>query len=248
MKPLLSLCLLLSTLIFTSCSKTDHSPEPEKPVENSTLQTDLVGKWVVASMNGRATAEAAFLEFLADSTYIISSITEKIEIGKYLSVSDKSAQLDGFGEVTRVAFSQGKITCLLSSSAGRQITITAVRTPEVATDNRTKLLARAWALTSDEDGEKLLTSDSDPNVKFDMDFIFSAAGTYLVVYKFQGQIEPGVKGNWKWHSTDQDKIVWWREGDLIDENQNLVLRTLAADLLKITNKTDDVDFNLTLKP
>ena len=250
MKNLFTIHLLIFVFFFISCSKDDKKiePEPENPAGTGTLQTDIIGKWIVSSISGRTTADGAFLEFMADSTYIIYNITEDIAIGKYVSDSDKSAKLQGFGEITGISLSQDKITCTLTSSAGRKFTIAAAKAQEIGTDDRTRLLARNWALTSEEDGGLLLTSDSDPTVKFDIDFTFSASGTYLVTYKFQGQIDPGVKGNWKWHSTAQDRIVYWLDGEQINENQNMLVRTLTANMLKLTDKNDVGDFNMTLKP
>jgi hypothetical protein len=248
MKSLSLFCFALLAMISLACTK-DHVviPDPETPSETLKLQTKVLGKWLVELTGGRTTSSNAFMEFMSDSTYIIYNITETVGVGHYEAVSEESLKLEGFGTISAIQFDQTKISCVLSVP-NKDISITGIREAEVMLDERTKLFARSWALTNLEDGGPLLTSDEDPNIKFDMDFVFSANGTYLNVLKYKGEVSPGVTGNWKWHSTLSDRVVWWRDGEAIDENQNLLIRELTPNFLKLTAKADnELDVLLTFK-
>lgn len=236
--------VLVVFALATSCSKDHVEPDPTSQTEKEKLQTSISGKWIVESSSGRTTADNAFLEFLSDGTYIVYNITDTLITGTFEATSGTGILLEGFGTLSEITFAQDKISFKLNFS-GRTLTIVANKSVKVATGERTMLLSRNWSITELEDGAKLLTADEDPNIRFNINVLFSASGTYLYQYSYQGKTFHFSMANWRWHSTDPDKVVFWQEGHEVDENTDfLVVRELNQEIFKITDNAN----NLTLVP
>jgi hypothetical protein len=194
-------------------------------------------------------SNTGFIEFLSGNTYIIYDNFGAFFSGKFEVKDGSSISLAGFGSISEIRFNDQKINFKINYAAsGKSIEVMANKAAEIAATDKTKLLcAHTWYVTDDEDGKSLVGNTIDRAT-----ILFSLSGTYLVQFFKSGKLVEAKVANWKWHTTDPNKIVYWWDDDLPNENTDYVLlRELTNSILKTReelNSNPVVYNNFVLKP
>lgn len=176
-------------------------------------------------------SSTGFVEFLNGNTYIISDGEGSVFTGKFEATDGSSISLAGFGSISEIRFSGQKIDFKVNYTAsGKSISIAANKAAEIAATDKGKLLcAHAWYVTDEEDGKDLVSGTVDR-----VTVLYSLSGTYLVQFFKSGKLVEAKVANWKWHSTDPNKFVYWWDDELPNENTDYVLlRELTNNIMKI---------------
>ncbi len=243
MNKIIALVFLLSVLIW-SCSKKadDVGPEPDKESSKITLQSDIIGKWMIEVPNARKAEKGAFIEFLSDSTYIIYNLTPSIVTGKYKATSNTEITLDKFGTASEVKIAQGKVSFKIVYS-GTTVLLSAIKSSPVDASDKTRLLAHYWSLNNEGDAALIFEGTDDLYGKQieKLTIRFSPSGTYMIELFNKGAVFRSEMSNWKWHSTKADRFVFWSGNEKVDEEKNFILIKELTD--KVLKTTEYVEFD-----
>jgi hypothetical protein len=248
-----AILFLLSVLMYACSKKSDDvEPVPGNGSSKITLQSDVVGKWMIETPNARKAEKGAFIEFLSDSTYIIYNLTPSAVSGKYKATSNTEITLDKFGSITEAKITKGKISFKIAYS-GVTVLVSGTKSNAVDVSDKTKQLSHIWSLNNEGDGMIVFVSEDDYYGKQieKLTIRFSPSGTYLVQMYNKGEVFRSDMINWKWHSSKSDRIVYWKEGQTAnDEVNNIIITEITNKVLKTTENTKQTDgelltFNLT---
>jgi len=221
---------IMIPLLLLSCNAENDIPsEQNDSAKIEQLRKDILGKWVFGSKNLRTTNNNSFIEFLKDTTFVVSLGSEKMYSDKFTIVNTSEISLENFGKVENILFKDDEINFGLSY-AGQKVVVNANKTVAFDDSAKTQLLSRGWEMTDQEDGK-----DTVANVG--RSFItFSSSGTYKIEVHSEGGTRH-VTGNynWKWHSTISNRIVYWHDrGEIDEDNRYMIIRELTPTSLKTT--------------
>lgn len=196
----------------------------------------------IASTNTMSTSTtSAFIEFLADGTFIILDSNGNVSIGDYTAKDGQTIDLSGFGSIKDIKFADGNIDCVIhytQSDSPKTLNIKAKKAVQISASDRTTLLCRTWQVerienkwsysnwneqTNDYDKvwehyiweNGLWTGDTEGLVEFNKFIVrFSVSGTYLAqIYDKQGKLIEATVEYWKWHPNDNNKFISWLPED-----------------------------------
>lgn len=102
----------------------------------------------IASTNTMSTSTTtAFIEFLADGTFIILDNNGNVSTGDYTAKDGQTIDLSGFGSIKDIKFENGNISCVIhyeQSGSAKTLTVKAKKAVQIAASERTTLLCRTW--------------------------------------------------------------------------------------------------------
>ena len=201
---------------------------------------------------------AGYIEFLSDSTYMIYDSQGNFTQGKFNALTGDSISLSNFGSLGGIKLGSSTLDFKLHYSAGSgTVTISANKAPAVASDSRTALLCRSWYLTNaDAGGDIIGSTDSYYNPATQqyedytidsLTFVITTSGTYIVQQFNKGTLKNADVANWKWHSTQSDRFVYYWDNDPIDEAHDyVIIRENTKTILKLS-EIDEENNNEELK-
>ena len=177
----------------------------------------------------------AFIEFLSNDRYLLSDTKGKLYSGSFEVDDDGSVALSGLGRISDIEVGDGDISFDFTPTESNQtIKATGSKVAEIEADDRTTKLVGTWELLPEEDGAAFYaepfevwgendTIASDTVMVERLTLTFTGSGTYaLTVYAEGGTVVDSYVQNWRWHSSDADKFVYWEEGWDVDEDEDYV--------------------------
>ncbi|NML22253.1 hypothetical protein HHL16_15320 [Pseudoflavitalea sp. G-6-1-2] len=235
--------LATAAALIASCSKSDSTPKPDTSRED--LKVNLTGKWTVPTSvleqlipttastgtdEAPASSTTTFVEFFADSTYVVAYTNYPIAYGKYVTVSGDSINIDGFGFAGGIRFNGNKIDFRLTEEdSKRTVPVTTTKEPVLATDERTGNINQKWYILKEENWQ-----ESYPETADSINVRFSNYGTMVMEgYKDKGLAMLQVN-NWKWHATESGKFQIYNQRDLNAPPAVMTVRELSKTSLKIS--------------
>jgi hypothetical protein len=158
---------------------TDNTEEPTNNGSAETLQKQILGKWVIddnsfiiesavakaglkaiasnhkastkiASTN-TANVSNAFIEFLADGTFIVFDNNGYVSTGNYTAKDGQTIDLTGFGAIKDIKFENDNINCVIHYD-NKTLTIKAKKSAVIPASDRAILLCRTWQVERIENG------------------------------------------------------------------------------------------------
>lgn len=199
-----------------------------------------------------------YIEFLSDSTYMIYDSEGNFTQGKFNALTGDSISLSNFGSLGGIKLGNSTLDFKLHySGSSTTVTISANKAPAVASDSRTALLCRSWYLTNaDAGGDIIGSTDSYYNPATQQDeyytidsltFVITTSGTYIVQQFNKGILKNADVANWKWHSTQTDRFVYYWDDEPFDEAHDyVIIRQNTTTILKLS-EIDEEDNNNELK-
>lgn len=196
--------------------------------------------------NGGATA---FIEFAADSTYILYDNNGQLVTGKFEAKSGDSIVLIGIGNLTGISVTGDKLGFkLFYNATSKTIAIVSNKMPVPPANDRAALLCRTWKLTSEASGadiigaEYTLYDENDKPYTITIDsaaFTISTNGTYLIQEFYTGKLWEARMANWTWHPSKSDYFLYsWEPGEF-DEDNDVHITALTASVLKLSEGWDE---------
>lgn len=225
------LIFLIVPIALLSCiAENTIDAESREPVSAEVLKSEILGRWTFDGENLKSLSENSFIEFSNPNTFVLSLRGEKFVSGKFSVDNSSTISLGDLGRIDKIVLSPGNVEFTLSYD-NKSVSLKGNRTTVNNSDDKTALLCRKWLMTNQEDGKDTLGGFVDRSL-----LTFSNSGTYLIEAYTNGNQAPAViSWNWKWHSTLSDRIVYWREGNEIEEDKKyIIIRELTQDTLKIT--------------
>nr|WP_121271678.1 hypothetical protein [Pedobacter schmidteae] len=220
------------------------------------------GKFARTSYTANVVAKTGFIEFLKNNTYLVYDADGNYFTGTFDVRDGQTIDLAGFGTINEIKFTQEKIDFIVNYTAqNKKLTISANRAVSIPLTERTELLTgKIWSVTGEEkgqatffnapidiqnsqDGSILLTSWVDK-----ITFLFSSSGTYSIHFYYQNKLLAVNMFNWKWHSTDANKLVYWGYSETVDEDQFEVIREITKDVLRWSNFDDGKEAKYVMRP
>ncbi len=203
----------------------------------STFLLPVVDQSFVVKRGGDAVN--GFIEFLSDSTFILSDEEMNVFTGRFTVKDGATISLAGFGEISEIKFTQNVINFIVSySSPNKKITIKANKAAAITLDDKTKMLTRNWLLTDEKDGKEIydegIETNPDGNEMQPVDkvtLLLSSSGTYLVQFFYANKLISAEVANWKWHRTDANKFVYWWEEEPTSQEED----DFSITVVRLTN-------------
>ncbi|UYQ94326.1 hypothetical protein MKQ68_04375 [Chitinophaga horti] len=259
-----------AAVMFTACSK-DDKPTPKPDGGATYVYTKVQGKWLFGeeviiptgkkaadSKSGlfgkrgnaqgkEASAIVSFVEFLSDSTFLVVDAMGATFKGSFTAKDSTTIDLKDFGTISGISFTEGKINFKLTYK-DQQIVVAANKAPQIAADDRNKLICRTWYLTKEEDGGDAFEGDAVyddngeiigyENVPDSITFQATLSGTYMIQFFANKQLLDADVANWKWHASANTFQYWWGNQEPSEDENLVIIRELTKDVLKITESDD----------
>lgn len=215
---------LAATIFFASCKK-DGAPSPTPdPDTEPTLFDAIQGKWNINNSVGRTTKPVASskiqgekvlvsLEFLGDSTYIISLDNGEIYSGKIKINDSTTINLSQLGIISNIKFSgESSLSFDLSFDDGGSLMVVTTKAPEIAETAETALICRKWEITSKDTGQAVFNFYGTK--EYPLHLLFTKSGTYYLEYfnSLTNAIFNVRTTTWKWHPSKPDTFLYLYEG------------------------------------
>lgn len=232
--------VLLFSAQITSCVKDHFIPIDPEPNGIENLRTAIQGKWLIDTSVVTSLPEGPFLEFFwADTTYIQGAQHTSVN-DKYTITSPNSIDLTHVGRIENIAFSSDKRKMSFTrihqgSITGEQLTATFA--PFADSTSWTGRFFGTWEVLPVENGSDTLSNTDGGILKT---LFFSTQGTFISKYKLTPPLYLGnglLSQNWRWDKTASNKIEFWENYKGIQATNNIVIRSLKADTLKITHSS-----------
>lgn len=211
---------------------------------------------------GEEEENPAFIEFLADSTYLFfeGGWSGELFRGKAIASGSHSLTLKGLGEIEGFDFKEGKFSFQLKREGNATaISIEAIKTEPYELDERTKLLCKDWYVEEtwglDEDGtycdfDCLIGKEIyeyDPwgeiigtvGVLEHYVIVFTPSGTVFWYMVIDGKVYPDEPFTWSWRDSDINNIA------LYDGKTGGI--ELTSDKLTLTASDEDGEYGVILK-
>ncbi len=220
------------------------------------------GKLATTSNTANVIAKTGFIEFLKNNTYLIYDAEGNYFTGTFNVRDGQTIDLAEFGTINEIKFTQEKIDFIANYTAqNKKLIISANRAVSIPlTDKTTLLTGKIWSVTGEEkgqetffnapidiqnpkDGSILMTSWVDK-----ITFLFSSSGTYSIHFYYKNKLLAVNMFNWKWHSTDANKLVYWGYSETVDEDQFEVIREITKDVLRWSNFDDGKEAKYVMRP
>lgn len=257
------LLAVAATLVFFACSKDkDDDTTPEIPENGaSALYVKALGKWTFGDLvlqdrkaaipktrKGFAFAREAgddnvgFIEFLSDSTYLLTDTQGHFFTGKFSAKDSTTISLGTYATLSGITFAQSGINFRLTYIASNQsISITAVKAAAIPASDSTALLCRNWYLTRNESGDNFYSNERSDTAGVDSLCVqMTASGTYMVQgFHNKVLVEADVM-NWRWHSSKRNYFVYWYPEEIVlnEDDNSVLVRELNKNVFKAFEKDD----------
>jgi hypothetical protein len=232
--------ILLFSVQMSSCVKDHFIPIDPEPNGIENLRSAIEGKWLIDTSVATNLPEGPFLEFFwADTTYI-QGAQHMAANDKYTVTSPTSITLAHVGRIENIAFSSDKRKMSFTrihqgNQTGEQLTAT--RAPRVDSTKWTGWFEGKWAVLPVEDGNDTLSKTEGGILK---SLFFSYHGTFITKYKLTPPLYLGngeLSQNWRWDKSTPNKVEFWDNYKGIQSDNNISIRSLTADTLKITHSS-----------
>lgn len=228
----LMFCLMLPLVLLSCIADDSIRADQNNTAKIEQLRKDILGKWTFETKNLRTTDNSSLIEFLKDGMFLVKLSNGQVFSDKYSILGPSEIALDNFGEISNILLQEDQINFKLIYEK-QVVPVNANRINSLIEKEKTQLLCRKWQLTNQEDGR-------DSANAIDRAFTtFFDSGTYLT----EGYSKTSQQGwtetlNWKWHSTMNDRIVYWKKNDKIEEDKKyMIIRELTPSILKTTEST-----------
>lgn len=221
--------LVIPILLLCCNDESGISSERDNATKIEQLRKGILGKWTFEAKNLRTEDNRSLIEFLRDSTFIVKLSKGQVFSGKYSIVGPSEISLENFGEISDIVLQEDKINFKLLYEK-QIVVVNANKVNTLTEEEKTQLLCRKWQFTNQEDGR-------DSANAIDRAFTtFFDSGTYVTeIYTKNSQQGWTETWNWKWHSTMNDRIVYWKGDDKIEEDKKyMIIRELTPSILKTT--------------
>lgn len=212
----------------------------------------------IMAETGGAADQSGFIEFLDDGTYFLHGGGDRFFIGTFAVKNGQTIDLSDFGSIAEIEFTSGKMDFqLLYTSTNTKFTLLASKVAEIGSDDRTKLLTgTVWQISQEEDGKALydegieLYDENDQFVRvqpIDKAIVhFTISGTCAVQFSYQSARVQADIQNWKWHTSEANKLMYYNNGEAVDESRDagfLIFTELTNSMLRMTNYQESEDNN-----
>ena len=219
------------------CLANDNKLSGSYHVSKSTdLKKDIIGKWVFQSKDSKKLLEETFIEFFDNDTFIFYDSTGLVFMDKYSTLSESEISVKSSVEIKSIDLSSKDLRFQMTHS-GKKSTIIANKVKSVDGSEKTKLMSRHWQMLNNSDAKDTLAVIERSTA------LFSNSGTYFILaYQKDSKTPIVTKLNWKWHSKIPDRIVFWRDGDKIQEERKYItIKKLSETSLSFSEFNDSRD-------
>lgn len=223
-----AMLFLAAIMFFCSCKKDgDSSPTPTLDPDGeprTTLFEALQGKWNINNSTGRTAEQVTSgkiqgekklvsLEFLGDSTYIISLDNGEVYSGKIKINDSTTINLSQLGMITNIKFSgESSVSFNLSFDGWESLTIVTTKAQQIAETTQTALICRKWEITTKDTGQAVFNLYGTK--EYPLYLLFTKSGTYCLEYYnlLTNTIFYVRTTTWKWHPSKPDTFLYLYEG------------------------------------
>lgn len=222
-----SVVWIFSALIFLGACKKDNTPTPDPtpdPEPTMSLFESIQGKWNINNASGRIVASKLLsgkvqdqrtlvsLEFLSDSTYIITFGYGEIYSGKIKMNDSTTINLGELGIVNNIQFSgETSLSFNISSEGWGSFTVVTTKAPKIAETTETALICKKWAITTTDMGPAIFNLYGSGE-EYPLHLLFTKSGTYYVSTSHLDTIYNALSCTWKWHPSKAKTFIYSNEG------------------------------------
>lgn len=191
-----------------------------------------------------------FIEFAADSTFIIYDVNERVYTGKFEAKSADSIVLSGIGYLTGIKITGDKLDFkLFYNATSKTITIATNKTVAIPANDRAALMCKGpWYITKEESGADWIGQEEEgwdengnpaPYIVDSVTFLMSPNGTYLIQVFSGDKLKEANMANWTWHPSKPDRFLYEWDNGPFDEDNDVQITELTANILKLTEGWDE---------
>ncbi len=217
--------LLFSLLMTVSCTK-DYAPEPTPtpdPDPQPTLFESIQGKWNINAPASRISAPKTSgkiqeektlvsLEFLSDSTYIVTLNNGEMYSGKIEINDSTTINLYQLGIITDIKFTgETSLSFNISSDGWGSYTVVTTKAPVIPETSETALICKKWDITATDRGPATFGfygGFGDTHLHL----LFTKSGTYYVKTFHLDTVYNVHSCTWKWHPSKANTFIYTNEG------------------------------------
>ena len=239
----LALAILITfPVMLSSCVYDNITTSIDHVNTIETLQKNIVGKWEFDESSGKTLNNDSFIEFTNHGTFIYKDASDQPATGTYIVTDYDEIYLKDFGSFTHVKVVDSFLSFTIVSNQ-KSVKMSARKASFLEKEDKLKLLCQKWEMLPVERGIDSL-SYLDRSL-----LTITSSGTYMTESEHYASASKYITiSQWKWHSTIDDRIVYWNEWEGIKENQiYIVIRELTETSLKITDHRNGNFMDLSFK-
>ncbi|GAB3224051.1 hypothetical protein J0A67_09885 [Algoriphagus aestuariicola] len=235
--------LLIASLTIGCSESPEPSTLPNPTTSLDQVFSELQGTWglgeVTFTAEYRIKAKTSgeyfdpFIEFLADSTFLIIDAAENGYRGKY-TVNEDQIDLEGFGSLDGYSVENDKLTATIKKTeSGESFEIDAVKIDLSVIDEKTKKLMGEWYMVEEIGGSLFLGQEItvhnrkgepiDEGVIESILIGFMPSGVNYNMFLVNGKLYMNELLYWKWKPSSDEIFIYGEKDQAPNDNSEGIL-------------------------